>query len=409
MSRGKGFEVAGSAAWNDLDYRTRAFTESAMMTLNDDSTIESKDGVATVAFAGDGVYGGSLGFGTSWAWNHVDRSVTASVADSNITQAAGGLAVNAVLWDLAPSDGRELLPSAYAVAATLGLGTQTTSTEVTGTVAVNQFNDGLDEHAVEASLTDSTYTTPAGENMASGLSLTSTDNSNLIAVAGGGALSRKLSIGVAAAVNVIDDSAAAYVERSQVSVNNGDVTIEAQINPELNAFALGIAVTDGHSGNVVAGSGAANRANLDADAHVLGTGGNSGSADASITVAGDVRIEAGVSYTDISVGAGAFGVDKQGGVGLGAAVAVNDLSDNQVTAFVQDASIDAGGSVTIDATSNMAPGGLILGLAVGLAEANNFALGGSVVKNTVEPYGRCPRFRKQVAAVGNRRRQRDGE
>ena len=41
--------------------------------------------------------------------------------------------------------------------------------------------------------------------------------------------------------------------------------------------------------------------------------------------------------------------------------------------------------MTIDATSNMAPGGVILGLAVGLAEAYNFALGGSVVKNTVEP------------------------
>ena len=91
--------------------------------------------------------------------------------------------------------------------------------------------------------------------MASGLSLTSTDNSNLVAVAGGGALSQKLSIGVAAAVNVIDDRVAAYVERSQLTVNNGDVTIEAQINPELNAYALGIAVTEALSGNVVAGSG----------------------------------------------------------------------------------------------------------------------------------------------------------
>ena len=258
VSQGEGVEVAGSAAWTDLDYATRAYLEQADVTLAGDSTITSRDRVATIAFAGDGVFKGSLGFGTSWAWNHVDRRVHATINDSTITQSAGTLDVNSVIWDIDKDNGRTLLPSAYAVAATLGIGDQNeTAAELTGTVAVNEFNTATSDAAVESSMTASTYTNPDGPIDVTGLSLTATDNTNLLAFAGAVDGDATVTLGVAVAQNRLADTATAYIERSTVHVSEGDVDVTAVINPEMNAFALGLGLKDS-GGGALAGSGASN-------------------------------------------------------------------------------------------------------------------------------------------------------
>ncbi|MCP3976138.1 MAG: hypothetical protein GY720_16780, partial [bacterium] len=345
--------------------------------------------LATIAFAGDGVFHGSIGFGTSWAWNHVDRRVHATITDSTITQSAGTLSVDAVVWDIAKDNGRTLLPSAYAVAVTLGLGEDgKTNVELTGTVAVNQFNTGTSSPAVRASMSGSTYQQPeGGANQNTGLSLSATDNTNLLALAGAVDTDAELTVGVAVAVNELENKTTAYIESSSIDVNNGDVEVLAAINPELNAFALGVSVTD-NDGVTLAGSGASNIAPLSADAHVQGVD-KAGQTDTTISGAKNITIQAEIAYTDIASGAGQFGVQKGAatwvGAVLGAAVATNDLQDNTVTAYVQDASLLASGNIEVSAETTMALGGIILGLAVGGEGAKSFALGGSVVANTIKP------------------------
>ncbi|MCP3975135.1 MAG: hypothetical protein GY720_11660, partial [bacterium] len=292
-SQGKGFEVAGSAAWTDLNYATKAFVaQGADITLGGDSTMIARDRLATVAFAGDGVWGGSVGFGTSWAWNHVDRRVHATITDSTITQSAGTLSLDSVIWDIAKDNGRTLLPSAYAVAVTLGLGSDDTSVELTGTVAVNQFNTDTSENAVEASMSGTTYQQPdGGAGGVTGLSLSATDNTNLLALAGAVDADADLTIGVAVAENELENAATASIEQSSIDVNKGNIEVLALINPELNAFALGVSVTD-NEGAALAGSGASNIAPLSADAHVKGLVDTVGKTDTSITGAGDITIQA---------------------------------------------------------------------------------------------------------------------
>lgn len=384
-SSGSGFVGAGSAAWNDLHYVTRAYIEDvSSLQLVGDASLKSSDGVATVAFAGDGVFGGSIGFGTAWAWNHVDRRIEATIDNTVITQSAGSLTLDAVLWDVASNDGATLLPSAWAVAATLGVGNEG-SAELNGTIAVNEFNTATSGDAVRTALTNSSYTHSSGAGET--LSLSATDNSNLLAYAGALDLGANFTLGVAAAVNTLDDTASAVIEHSNVAAGGADVSLAAQINPEMNAFALGVAVTDQTTGLIVAGSGAANRTTLSADAHVLGTVDSvSNVSDTKITAAGDITIDARVRYTDVTAGAGAFGIQALSGnfsVDWGAAVAVNDLAATDVKAYVQDSPLTAFGDIAITATSDMADDGIIMGLAVGLQTAQNFTLGGSVVSNNV--------------------------
>ncbi len=386
VSQGDGLEVAGSAALTDLDYATRVFLQLVSLFLGGDSEINAKDGVATIAFAGDGVYGGSLGFGTSWAWNQVDRRVQAKIMDSTITQSAGTLSGEAVLWDIAKDNGQTLLPNSYAVAATLGQGGQEAVFNLTGTVAVNEFNTGTTDNAVEASMTGSTYRPPEnGADDVTGLSLSATDNTNVLAFAGAVDRGYDLTVGVAVADNIVKDNAAAFVENSTVEVNGGNIDVVANINPEMNAFAVGVAVDS--NGIQVAGSGANNTGALTADAHVKGTIAASGLTDTSLSGADDITVHAGITYTDFAAGAGQFGIQSNSsdnGAAIGAAVAINDLSDNQITAMVQDASLSAAGDIEVSAETKMAAGGLILGLAVGGDGAADFALGGSVVDNTIE-------------------------
>jgi len=390
VSQGSGVEVAGSAAWTDLDYATRAYLDEATVTLAGDSSMSASDRVATIAFAGDGVYHGSVGFGTSWAWNHVDRRVHATITNSAVTQSAGTLSLDAVVWDIATHSGQTFLPSAYAVAATLGLGQQkTTIAELTGTVAVNEFNKGTSDPAVEASMTGSAYKQPdEGASDTTGLSLSAKDNTNLLALAGAVDTNANFTVGVAAAVNTLEDKARASIESSTVDVNNGDVAVLTAINPEMNAFALGVSVTDSTGVNF-AGSGASNTAPLTADSHIQGQVDLNGETDTKITGAANITIDAKITYTDVAAGAGQFGYQKDGyipvGAGLGAAVAVNDLSENSISTYVQDAALSASGAIDVTATTGMATGGIILAVAVGGEGAENFTLGGSVVVNTVAP------------------------
>lgn len=391
VSRGEGFEAAGSAAWTDLNYATKAYVEDVpSLMLAGDSTIEATDRVATVAVAGDVVWNGSIGFGTSWAWNHVDRRIHATVDTSTITQSAGELNINAVLWDVSADDGQTLLPNAYAVAGTLGKGNSQTNAELTGTVAVNEFNSDTSADAVRASMDSSSYTSTAtadsNQQTNAGLSLVATDNSNLLAFAGGIDLGAKFTLGVAAAVNELDDQAVARIENSTVEVNNSDVIVQTNINPEMNAFALGVAVSDTQSGVDFAGSGASNRTGLTADAHILGTvDPTSGETDTSISGAGNISVDASITYTDVAAGAGEFGVQSFENLGdeFGAAVAVNFLAGTDVKAYVKEAVLTANDDISVAASTGMATDGILMALAVGLERADDFALGGSVSKNNV--------------------------
>jgi len=266
------YEVAGSAAYNSIHYKTQASIENgSAISVGDDSWVNAFDGVLIFAVAGDASDGGTVGVGTSWAWNQLDRQVLAGVSASSITQSEGDFDIHAKL-NTRSKGGNELLPVTYAVAATRSV--EASKLDLAGTVAVNQLSSRLGNHqrAVEASFTGSSYENTgdgAGED-AGLLDIHAQDLSNVLAVSGGVSLGAKTGIGLAAAVNEVDDDAAALIQDSRIATT-GDVRVYSRTQPEFNAFALGINASSNFG---VAGSGAANRVDLRNEAYVEDTTGD---------------------------------------------------------------------------------------------------------------------------------------
>src|SRR5208282_3085316 len=195
-----------------------------------------------------------------------------------------------------------------------------------------------------------------------------TDSSGIIAI--GGALGGRGDVGLGAAIgyNVIAATTSAYIDSSTIDVN-GTVTVTATDTAVIGSATIGVGVTTGSGGLAGAGSVSINEITDTTDAHISNTLNTS----SSVTSGGSTTVTA----TDHSTIGSVAGASE--GAAVGAAISYN-LIQNSILAYVDDSTVTTGGDLDLSGTSSP----ILVAIAVGAAgSGDGFALGGSITVNSI--------------------------
>ncbi len=218
------------------------------------------------------------------------------------------------------------------------------------------------------------------------LTVTAEDDSEHYAIGGPVGLSGQAGEGQSSVVGIglgyglvrIDNpTITAYVAGTtlgKISDEVGDVDIAATTAILVVAVGVALDFNSGQSKFAVAGNVSENEIEMTVDAYV---GDDSEKKGSSIISSGTVTVKATDSSTLISV-AGSAAIANQTTAAVGAAVSYN-LVHNSVLAYVDDSTVQSGGTMTVSADSNP----LLVAVAIGGATADTCALGGSVTINSV--------------------------
>ncbi|WP_268904441.1 hypothetical protein [Devosia aurantiaca] len=190
----------------------------------------------------------------------------------------------------------------------------------------------------------------------------------------GGVTGVAASIGFAMAQNVIDSNVSAYLLNvTKAKTTGGLLIVEAvssgTIKAEAYAASAAVGVGMGGGGIAVAGGGAAATNKVSSDTVANVTGGRLESTGAiTVKASSASTIDAKIAAVALAVGA-----DLSAGVGIaiGSSVAVNQIGTvgdrNKVEATLENVSVDAGGTLTVDALSNNQITATILAAAAALS------------------------------------------
>jgi hypothetical protein len=362
-----GTGVAVALASNTITGDTEAFVRDANLTLAGDTSVKAHNDDQIWAIDGAVAYGGKTGFGAAVSLNIILDKAYAYLADSTVTQSAGGLTVSGVSDNFGSADARIIAITASVGAAGQGLG-------ISGTISLNLVEDDN-----EAYLSGTTYTDTASGQSAT---VTAHDDSAIISIAGAAGLSFSgdLGFGAAGAYNEIIGTSKAYLEGSEVSLL-GDLTVKAYSTSTIGGVTVGVAGSD--QGYALAGSVSINIINDTIDAHIsqapAGTPTTTGNVSG-VTTPGNVTVSSSDTSTLVALaGGGAFSAS---GSAVGAAISY-DLIQNTLNAYIDGTSVTDGtmnvASVTVSADSTP----VLVSLAVGGAGGDSFALGGSLTINSI--------------------------
>lgn len=280
---------AGTFAMNFIDSTIEAKIVNAHTTTDSTGNIRlfAKDDSFIVALAG------AVGVGNSGA-------VGAALGYNEITSNIGAIVENATL-NTTGSVSLEAKSEAVIGGVAVGVAVSTGSGfALEGSVEVNKIIGSVDAHILDS-------TVHAG----GAVSLDSSENSTLVSIAGGVAVSVSGSAGVGASIsyNRISVGVAAYIDGSTVDSANGSISLNAKSTPLL--VAIGAA---GGGGKDIGGAGTLtiNSIANTLDAHII---------DSTISALGDVAVSASESaamYVVALAGAGA-----PNGGSIGASIAYN--------------------------------------------------------------------------------------
>src|SRR5262249_21167388 len=198
---------------NTITAETDAFVRNANVTLAGDTKVKAHNDDQIWAIDGAVAFGGKTGFGAAVSLNIIKDNAFAYVANSVVSQSAGGLTVEAASDNFGSAAARIIAITGSVGAATRGdLG-------ISGTISLNLV---IDDN--EAYLSGTSYTNTAAGKSAS---VTAHDDSAIFSIAGavGLALGGKLGFGAAGSYNEILGTSKAYLEGSTLSLL-GDATVK---------------------------------------------------------------------------------------------------------------------------------------------------------------------------------------
>jgi autotransporter-associated beta strand protein len=380
-----GVTVAGSFSWNEIDNTVRAFVDRTVMaqltnlelSADDTSTVQADGGAASIALsrAKQG-FGGAVAFGVSAAINHLTPTVQAYITESTVTNAAGvaldansTTEITAITWagDVAGaasgSKGLEL------TGAGAGSGNSITAT-------------------VEATIQSNSHVSTASGG---DVRLTAVDTPHIEANAGGvaadvmlgGGTNVAVTIGAAAAFNIITGgSNGAQIVGSTVT-SGGDVALEAQSDPliwsQAISLSVGIAMSGGADAGIIldgAGAGSGNEIRNTTEAVITGDSlvTTSGAGDVTLTATDDSQIKAdapGISLSFDWVPANAYTLE------VGIAITSNEIA-NTLQANVEGSTIVSAGGFAAQAESAATIDSLPLAAVptLTMAQGNSISLSG---------------------------------
>lgn len=382
--RPSGFELVGSLALNTLGLQTTSTIDGIELNLAGNARLSADDKITAQALAGSFEDGGKLGVGTSWAWNSLERTTATTITDSTVNQTSGSLSLTAK-----NSDTGELTPDLVATAITGAIaGWQGNSVALAGSVAVNLSNNTRSDRGAIASLSDTDYT---NTDFDQGLDLTASDGGDYLAVSGTVAVANTVAVGFAVANNDIDNDTETFIDGGTVEMS-GDLSMSATVTNTINAEAMG-ASTGGATASL-AGSAARSATSRGVRSYI----------DAATMVsADDITLSALIHDVDVSAGAGNLGLsldtNASSGKALGASIVIQWLTDT-IEAYISDSTVQAGGTVTVTATSD-GTDGVIVGAAIGIEDADKFSAGGSVVVANIDRTNQAYLLDTDVDATGD--------
>ena len=247
--------------------------------------------------------------------------------------------------------------------------------EVAGSVAIDDFDADTEAFLVDVSGT-----------VKGSLTVTATDDSEHYAIGGpfnlsvdsGAGQSGLFGIGLGFGLVWIDNpTITAYVAGTTLGTTSDEVgAVDIAATTAILVVAVGVAFdyNSGQSKFALAGNFSENEIEMTVEAYVGDDSENKGS---SIISSGTVKVSATDSSTLISV-SGGVAITNQTTAAVGAAVSYN-LVHNSVLAYVDDSTVQSGGTMTVSADSNP----LLVAVAIGGATADTCAIGGSVTINSV--------------------------
>ena len=389
-----GIGIAGSVSVNVILGDTYAYLDAGSDVDNATSvSIHAKDTSSIIAVAGAIAYGGKAGVGAGVAVNYVGTWSKAYVENSDIT-IGGTLDVKA-----------ENYPDIVSVAAAIGASTG--ARPMAGAISVSVNIVSADTSALIRG-----EKTANGIDATGGILISATDDSAIHVYAGGIALawgysSRKedrgigtsVTIGVAIAINRIDNDVEALIEDATVD-SGGEVELTATSTSTIYSLTIGgsVSVATGEKAGFAlagAGAGSGNKTQNTVTAAIKNV-----NSVTTVTAAGGVSLTA-TDSSQIMADAGGFAIavgygGKDGGAALsvGFSIVDNDI-ENTTEAYVHDSTVTAGSSVELLAESTAAiEGWSIAGsVAAGVSNLNSGLAGAGAgagtynkVKNKIEAY-----------------------
>ncbi len=379
------------------DNSVKASNGSITLKASDSPTINAYGGGLAIAGAGGGAAGVGVTVGFSAATNSVQDTVQAFIADSTVTATGNAIALtatdtaNVVAYTVGGAVSGAGGGAAGVGVGAAGAGSGNTITDIVEAV--------IQEGSIVTTITTGDVTLMATDNP----SVTANGGGVGLTGAGGGAAGVAVSLGVAAAVNSIQDTVEAFVNNSQIA-SAGGVSLTANETATVQAFTIGGTVAG-------SGGGAAGVSVTVAGAYSSNTIKNRVQADiASNSVVAAKNGMVSVSASDnstITANGGGGGIAGAGGGVAGVAVtlgfsAATDDVENKVYAFIDGSQVtDAGKSVMVSAAetatiNTITIGGAIDGAGGGIA---GVAVGGAAQGRAT----RSPTTSKPTSSTARRR------
>ncbi|MCF2147132.1 DUF4347 domain-containing protein [Desmonostoc muscorum LEGE 12446] len=277
---------------------SRVTGASVKLNAKDSSDISSKTVGSSIAVAG-GIGAGGLTVTASIADNEIGNTVQARISHSTVT-ASGGV-------ELAANSTAQIEALSVAVTASAAIGGGG-SLSGGGASANNSITN-----TISSVIDDSTVTAT------NSVKLEAIDSATINSDVGSGALSIGLigaSVGTSLAKNAIDNTVTAFINGSNVTSTNGDVTVSADSTSSIKALAVATAASISFGGSGAGGKADSTLSN-DVTAYINST---------TITAKGNVKVQADSNAA----------INSQAKAGSGGLVAVGVmLADAQVTGSTQ--------------------------------------------------------------------------
>ncbi len=374
---GSQFGGAGSLINNAVANRTEALIGgTSVVTASGSVLVHATDDTDLVSFGGGANFQSQISIGAVIGINEIANVTRAAITGGTVEALSGDVTVLAeavpvivvITIGLAQAENHEEISTnqggfggtlkyvAFKLVEfflTLGFGQGTGGTSLAGSFSVNSIKSQVDAHVAGDADVDATGT----------VLVHALDAPTVVAVAGAVALSDGTAKGASVSINLIGDVVTAHVDGTATTVDAPVVDIHAETNSDIDTVALG-----GTQADDFALGGSVTKNEMDNTVEARVTDG------AHVTAATSATVHA-THVADIVTVAGNV-TFSQDAVAIGASIVLNDQSE------IVRTTID-GATVTAPAITVLASADAdMIGIAVGGAFAENFALGGSVVFTT---------------------------
>lgn len=374
-----------SAVAGEGDVTVDAGAVMEIIALVDNETVSNGTSVGvTLAF-------NTIGYAPqNWLFNTVDALFGTAIASSNPPSTVAATISNTGID--ASGDLAVLALSNSVIDATINTSALTINPDLLGdedadSVSVGA-NIGMNKLTTDttASISGTSQSVVAGGSLSVSASDTSdidssTKATSIAITASAKNSSSAVSVGIATARNEIDADVAALVTGiDTLTAGTGSIAVTASematIDATATATAVSIAASAKDSGMGVGGGGslAFNRIDTDVIAGIDGPVVTAGG-DVVVTALNDAAIHAIVK--SFALGAGVSAADESTGIAIGVSVAENDIGAtgdrNVVHASIAHSDVDAGGNLTVSATSEADIDAKVEAIAVGIAASKDAA------------------------------------